>query len=147
MDIGCRLQQSVRRLGCRQCERTAMSFYLKTLRRATDLMSKNQTLTLSYIGRFLPFVVYRSWASLHVPIPMFLFRAYPTWTACERLNSLCFLWSICMTHHISAIVELVYFAMRSRLQVWWDAIEIENHQIDNIHVQILESLKRPFSSS
>jgi hypothetical protein len=35
-----------------------------------------------------------------------------------------------MTHHISAIVELVYFAMRSRLQVWWDAIEIENHQID-----------------
>lgn len=56
MDIGCRLQQSVRRLGCRQCERTAMSFYLKTLRRATDLMSKNQTLTLSSIGRFLPFV-------------------------------------------------------------------------------------------
>jgi len=51
--LGCRFRQSVRKLGCRRCERTAMLFYPKTLRKDTDLMSRNQILTLNSIGRIL----------------------------------------------------------------------------------------------
>jgi hypothetical protein len=84
---GCRFRQSVRKLGCRRCERTAMLFYPRTLRKDTDLMSRNQILTLNSIGRilcsFTHFVYWTWWPwqstgtfckSICTP----LFRAHPT---------------------------------------------------------------------
>jgi len=85
--IGCRFRQSVRKLGCRRCERTAMLFYPKTLRKDTDLMSRNQILTLNSIGRILcssTHFVYWTWwpwqstGTFCKPICTPLFRAHPT---------------------------------------------------------------------